>query len=803
MVNLKKQGWKRITLTSVITILLLAILFFLFNNKNESESNQVHKETTKFPEPIAAWKFDEGSGAITQEQQSKQKNQIYYVFNHAKQKPSSDPLWRKGVSGPALLFDGYSTWISSDAPKFHIPKGSLTLEAWVAPRAYEWGQDGKLSSIVSYHNRPIHQGFHLGMFRHGSWSFQMGNGNEWFEVWADKQHKLPKNEWSHIVAVFDQQKNEVVIYRNGEIAGRKEVPPNTSMVPADHELRIGKNNEPAKISEVFDASMFNGLIDEVKIYDRPLQQHEITQIFNNQKEQGLADPKPELAWDRSRYEGDRHRPQYHFTSPEHWMNEPHAPLYFNGQYHLFYQFNPAGPYWGGIHWGHAVSDDLVHWRDLPIALAPEEGAVDPDGSWSGSAVVDDVGIPTLFFTAGNDSMSPNQMTGLARSTFMKDKNNDLVQWEKLSEPVTVQENGIQTEKGKVWYGQFRDPFVFKSGDKWVQLVSSGIKKGEEPIGGTALVYTSEDLVNWKYEHPLMIGDVKKSPKTGHVWELPVLLPIGKNNEGEEKHVFLINPWFNGPSEHAVKHVWYWIGTWDSNNYQFIPDHEEPRLLDVGEHFTGPSGMIDEKGRAVVFSITQDNRTEENRYKAGWAHNAGLPIVLSLRENNRLGVQPIPELKKLRETKLFTLEEPATIESVNEQIKDIKGDMLEIEVELEQKEAEKAGIFLRRSPNGEEETMLYYDFLEQTLNVNREKSSLAHDVGKGIQGGKVKLDDNVLRLHIYLDHSMIESYANNIKSLTTRVYPTREDALGLKLFSEGNIEVKKLNIWKMGSAFTNQ
>jgi sucrose-6-phosphate hydrolase SacC (GH32 family) len=482
------------------------------------------------------------------------------------------------------------------------------------------------------------------------------------------------------------------------------------------------------------------------------------------------------------------------------MNEPHAPLYFNGQYHLFYQFNPAGPYWGGIHWGHAVSDDLIHWRDLPIALAPEADQVDPDGVWSGDSIIDDEGNPALFFTAGNDSMMPNQMTGLARSTFLDDQNPDLVDWIKHPEPVTIQEEEIQTEKGTVWHGQFRDPFVFKSGDKWVQLVGSGIKNGEESVGGTALVYTSDNLIDWNYEHPLMIGDVLDYPETGNVWELPVLLPIGENDSGEEKYVFLINPWFDGHSEYAVKYVWYWIGSWDGETYQFIPDQEEPQLLDIGEHFTGPSGMVDDEGRAIVFSITQDRRTEESRYNAGWAHNAGLPIVLSLRDGHRLGVEPVQEVERLREEHLYALDTPSTIEDVNQQIADLSGDMLEIELEIERKEAQKVGIKVRQSPDQEEETLLFYDFDEQTMNVDREHSSLSDNVEKGIQGGKVEFEGDLLRLRIFLDRSMVEAYINGVNSLTTRVYPSKDDSLYLELFTEGESEVKKMNVWRMGSAY---
>ena len=85
---------------------------------------------------------------------------------------------------------------------------------------------------------------------------------------------------------------------------------------------------------------------------------------------------------------DPHRPQYHFLPPSNWMNDPNGLIQWKGQYHLFYQYNPFAPVWGSIHWGHAMSDDLVHWRDLPIALAPTPGTVDEYGVFSGCAFDD-------------------------------------------------------------------------------------------------------------------------------------------------------------------------------------------------------------------------------------------------------------------------------------------------------------------------------------------------------------------------------------------------------------------------------
>src|SRR5689334_3008427 len=108
----------------------------------------------------------------------------------------------------------------------------------------------------------------------------------------------------------------------------------------------------------------------------------------------VADRSPETQIGPSR---DPQRPGYHFLPPANWMNDPNGLIHWRGVYHLFYQYNPNGPFWGTIHWGHAVSTDLVHWEHLPIALSPTVESSDEDGCWSGCAVDDD-GVPTLIYS---------------------------------------------------------------------------------------------------------------------------------------------------------------------------------------------------------------------------------------------------------------------------------------------------------------------------------------------------------------------------------------------------------------------
>ncbi|CAH1208039.1 hypothetical protein PAECIP111892_03038 [Paenibacillus auburnensis] len=744
------------------------------------------------------WAFDEGTGASALESVTGTQDDIQYVFNQTEFTESCTPPWRQGVSGYGLLFDGYSSYIAHSAhlegqhgrPEY---LSALSIGVWVAPRTYEWGYDSKLAAIVNQHNMENKQGFLLGMFRHGSWSFQIGlEGGDWKEIWSPDGYELPKNEWSYLNAVFNGDDGEIKLFLNGSEIASDTVARGSRMAAAvDTDLLIGKNNHSSKLVEAFSLHMFGGIMDELKIYNRALSNEEVAASYQEVLDSVPGGIVPQVKYDdikldRTPLLADRHRPQYHVSPPAHWMNEPHAPIYFDGYYHLFYQHNPQGPYFHHIHWGHWVSKDMVHWRDLPIALAPEKDQLAPDGIWSGSATYDADGLPVLFFTAGNDSASPNQSVALARSTYSEDGDPDLVNWIKHPEPLIVQQKGMGA------FGDFRDPFVWKDEDVWYALVGSGIEGG----GGAALAFMSEDMLNWTYKGPFYQADLQQFPYLGPIWELPVLLPLGMDKQGENKHLLLVSP--VGPG--ADVEVFYWIGQFDKQKISFIPDQEEPQLIDVGDfHFTGPSGMVDPNtGRNIIFTIAQGDRTSELEYKSGWAHNGGLPLSVYLREDRRLGIEPIQELQSLRGEKRLSLRDKSLADA-NDLLKDVQGDMLEIQVEIEPGSAAQFGIKIRKSPDGEEETLLYYDLNQTMLLADRTKTT-QHPGEKcsGVQGGKLELLGENLKLHIYLDRSMVEAYANGLKSLTTRVYPSRKDAMGLEIWGTGELLVKSMEIWEMQS-----
>lgn len=748
---------------------------------------------------IAYLSLDDGSGKTALEEVRNLEHDVNYVFNEARYMSSKDPRWTpNGVKGGALLFDGYSNSIEIDAEEIVPVSDALTIEAWVAPRSYEWGDGNKLSGIVNQSNPDKAEGFALGMYRHGSWSMQVGIGGAWIEVWVHDR-PLEKYEWNHVVATFDKDAGMITLYLNGVEAASQETPDHVPITPSTENLIIGKNSKSVEFAGLFSYNMFSGLVDEVSLRNQALTAQEVLAQYESVKAlHGGAVPtipNADIDEDPGVFDGDQHRPQYHAIPPQNWMNEAHAPIYYNGQYHLFYQHNPQGPFWHQIHWGHWVSDDMVHWENVRPALAPEAGTLDPDGAWSGGATYDRNGNPVLFYTAGNNSKSPDQSTAIATPADLTDPY--LEKWVKHPEPVTEQ-NGIGI------HNEFRDPYVWydEEVDKWYQLVTSGL---QDYSSGTALVYVSDDMYNWEYKGPLFVSDRSVYPELGTVWELPVLLPLGTDSEGNKKHIFMINPHEKPnhvPPSNDVQRdveVFYWIGTWDRDNFRFIPDQEAPSKLDAGDgYLTAESGMVTPDGRTVVFSMVQNVRTPQAEYLSGWAHNLALPIALSLDSNDELKIEPIEELQSLRGNKVvdFTNKNKA---SANALIQDVKGDMLEIVMDIDPGSAEKFGLKVRRSDNGEEETLIYYDKTNETFNVDRTKSSIDPDVRvDGIQGGYVDLDGENLKLHIYLDRSVVEAFANYKKKLTTRVYTGRYDSLGLQVWADGDITVKSMEVWEMNA-----
>jgi beta-fructofuranosidase len=462
----------------------------------------------------------------------------------------------------------------------------------------------------------------------------------------------------------------------------------------------------------------------------------------------------------------RHRPRYHFLPAANWMNDPNGLIQWRGQYHMFYQYNPHGPFHGTIHWGHAVSSDLVHWEHLPVALAPTPGGPDEGGCWSGVAVDDD-GVPTMIYSGHRNRV---ERACLATS------GDGLLTWDKYPG------NPIIPEPPDLDLVAYRDHSVWREDGMWYQLMGAGIVGA----GGAALMYRSPDLRRWEYLGPLLAGDLRQREPlwTGTMWECPAFFPLG------DRHVLLISVWDQGQLHYTA----YFLGT--CAGQRFTPEHLA--MLDYGDRlYYAPQTLLDDQGRRIIFGWIPEARSNEAQMRAGWSGVMSLPRVLSLDAAGRLHIAPVAELQSARGARHHLEEMRLTAEGV---APDARGEALEILAEIDLGDAAEVVLKVRCSPDGAEETIIRYDRAAARLSLNRERASLDDTTERTEQGGRLDLaPGEPLRLQVFLDHSVLEVFANNRATLTSRIYPTRDDSLGLALAAGGGTAMlRALDIWEMPS-----
>jgi beta-fructofuranosidase len=462
---------------------------------------------------------------------------------------------------------------------------------------------------------------------------------------------------------------------------------------------------------------------------------------------------------------DPHRPRYHFLPPANWMNDPNGLIQWRGQYHLFYQYNPFAPVWGAIHWGHALSDDLVHWRDLPIALAPTPGTVDEYGVFSGCAV-DNHGVATVLYTGVRKPAhgARIELPCLATST-----DADLVTWTKYPDNPVI----AAPPPGFDVLG-FRDHAVWQEADTWYQVIGSGIRG----VGGTVLLYRSADLRHWDYVRPICVGD---RTTTGDIWECPDLFALGN------QHVLMVSPV-------PLRKTLFFLGSFRDHRFEA----RSSGTVDDGGYFYAPQSFTDDHGRRIMFGWLWEGRSEAAQRAAGWAGVMSLPRLLRPRSDGALGVDPAPELRALRGQHRRLGNTPvapaATIPL------DIQGAALEIVAQFRPGRAAQFGLKVCCAPDGSEQTLIVYEPGRGWLSIDRAHSSLDRTVQREPHGTHVKLaHGEPLKLHIFVDHSVVEVYANSKACLTSRIYPSRADSVGVELFARGGpAQLQHLDFWQMDS-----
>ncbi|MEL6865722.1 MAG: glycoside hydrolase family 32 protein [Bacteroidota bacterium] len=452
---------------------------------------------------------------------------------------------------------------------------------------------------------------------------------------------------------------------------------------------------------------------------------------------------------------EAHRNQYHFSPMANWMNDPNGMVYYEGEYHLFYQYYPDSTVWGPMHWGHAVSTDLVHWEHLPIALYPDSlGYI-----FSGSAVIDWNNTSGL----GQDGKPPmiaifthhdpeGEKAGTARYQYQsiaysQDKGRN---WTKYANNPVLPNPGIK---------DFRDPKVIwhEASQQWVMVLAAYDK---------AQFYTSPNLIDWTFASEFGI------PGDDRLWECPDLFPLQVEGSEENKWVLIVSIQQKAPNGGTA--TGYFVGDFDGQT--FSGNAAQQYWADFGKDnyaMVTWSDIPKEDGRRLAMGWMSNWQYAQIVPTDKWRSAMTLPRVLSLHwegEQYQMRSMPVRELGALEE-KRHPLK-AGLYANKTELIKLPKKQLYKMALSFKKPKAGNVG--LRLSNDLDEYLDIYYQSANATYHIDRNhasKSPFSPDF-VGVHTGPVIGDAANINWLLYLDHAAIELFADEGRCVMTEtVFPT--------------------------------
>jgi levanase/fructan beta-fructosidase len=466
---------------------------------------------------------------------------------------------------------------------------------------------------------------------------------------------------------------------------------------------------------------------------------------------------------------NKYRPNVHFAPKENWMNDPNGLVFFKGEYHLFFQYNPNDTIWGPMHWGHAVSKDMITWEELDIALYPDElGTI-----FSGSAVVDwnnttgffpkEPGLVAIFthHKDGVDGKPPLQTQSLAYS---HDRGRTWIKYE--GNPVLRHESKID----------FRDPKVFwhQETEKWMMVLATG---------QTISFYSSKNLIVWQFESEFG-GNINL--RDG-VWECPDLFKLKVEGIKEEKWTLFVSI-VDEPESDTGSYMLYFIGDFDGTS--FTSDHDDIKILDFGkDNYAGVSfsDIPKEDGRRIYLAWMSNWRYANQIPTEGWRSQMTIPRELSLRE---VGEEHIVIQNPVNELDSYFEKKREINEVISTEVKkfEINQSYFQADLNFKNVNATKFGITLNYMDD--QSTKITFDIKDSTLTVDRSKSGEVGFSEMFVHDQKVEIENiNEVQLQLIVDSSSIEFFVNKGQySLTSLIFPD-EVCKNISLFSlDGEIIV---------------
>ena len=466
---------------------------------------------------------------------------------------------------------------------------------------------------------------------------------------------------------------------------------------------------------------------------------------------------------------EKFRPTYHFSPLYGWMNDPNGMVYKDGEYHLFYQHNPYGSKWGNMHWGHAISKDLINWEHRPDAITPDAlGTI-----FSGSAVVDTdntagfgAGAIVAIYTQNSD----RQVQSIAYST---DNGRSFTKYEN---------NPVLTSDAR----DFRDPKVFwhKETQRWIMLLA---------VGQEMQIFSSSNLKDWAFESSFGEGQGAH----GGVWECPDLFELPVDGTNEKKWVLLCNLNPGGPFGGSATQ--YFVGTF--NGKEFVNESpSKTKWMDWGkDHYA-----------TVTWSDAPDNRRIAIAWMSNWQYANDVPTsqyrspnsvprdlsLFTVDGETYLQSAPSPELLALRDASKKRSFKVNGTRTIKEMIPGNDG-AYEIELTIENQHADVIGFRLYNDKG--EEVDMQYDMKEKKFSMDRRKSG---EVGfnenfpmltwTAIESGK-----DELKLRLFVDKSSVEAFGDGGRFvMTNQVFPS-EPYTHIDFYSKGGAyKVDSFVIYKL-------
>jgi len=486
-----------------------------------------------------------------------------------------------------------------------------------------------------------------------------------------------------------------------------------------------------------------------------------------------------FAESRKRMAADPYRPIYHYVNPENRLNDPNGLCFWKGRWHLFYQgYPPEDP---RQHWGHAVSDDLIHWRDLPYAIYPN-----PERAcFSGATLVEEDRVIAMYHgtQAGN-------MVAVSSDPL-------LLNWKKVTGKAVIP---ITSADGSPLPYRVFDPCIWKKDGMYYSL-SGGTLPGP---GGKRVranfLFRSRDLATWEYLHPFVEND--RYSLVGDDGACPYFWPIG------DRHILLHFSHMSGGK--------YLLGDYDKKRDKFVVtgggDLNFGPYGPAGVH--APSATPDGKGGVIaIFNMNPGKPTK------GWNQIMTLPRRLTVAakgELDELRIEPAGDIQSLRydHERVEAMTLPANEEVV---LPNIRGNAMEIVAEIDPKKAPMVEMTVLRSPNKEEATriMFFKDrgyrhreygrqhpnarLYSSLISIDTSRSSVLPDVlSRAPETAPVFIaPGEPLKLRVFIDRSVVEVFVNGRQCVAVRVYPGRQDSVGVSLRSQGrDATLRFLDAWQM-------